>query len=74
VAIVQVSDDRDAVSCTNEACASVFVHHGLVRLKGSHRAELDLQELRAGDRVHSKRVHAVAGSAGLSLILPRQDG
>lgn len=58
VAAAPMSDDRVAVADADEPGASVSVDHGLVRLKDAGQAELQLQEFRAGDRVHSERVHA----------------
>ena len=70
VTAARVSDHRGAVAHADEPGASVSVHHGLVRLKGAGRAELQLQELGTGDRVQSERVHAPKRSAGPSLVLP----
>ena len=58
VALPPMPDDRIAVAHAYEPGPAVSVHHRLVRLKGSEPAEPQLQELRAGDRVHSERVHA----------------
>jgi hypothetical protein len=58
MALTPISNDRGAVAGADEPGASVSVHYGLVRLKDAERAELQLQEFRAGDRVQSKRVHA----------------
>lgn len=58
VAVAQISDDREAVPCTDETSASTVVDHGLVWLKVRQGAEPDLQELRARDGVQSERVHA----------------
>lgn len=74
VTAATVSDDRGAVAHANEPGASASVHHSLVRLKGAGRAELQLQELRTGDRVQSQRVHAPTPSAGPSLVLPGTAG
>ena len=65
-----MSDERGAVVDTDEAGAAVSVHHRLVRLEASGRAELQLQELRAGDGLQAEGVCA-QGSAPLVLILPR---
>ena len=55
---VSVSDDRGVGIHANEPCTLLFVHHGLVRLKGARRPELHLQELGARDGIQPKRVHA----------------
>jgi hypothetical protein len=54
-----VSDYRGALAHADESGALVSVHHRLLRLKGASRPELQLQELRAGDRVQSERVHGL---------------
>jgi hypothetical protein len=46
-----MSDERDAVSDSDEPGAPVAVHHGLIRLQDASSTKLHLQELRAGDRV-----------------------
>ncbi len=53
-----MSDDRDPVAYADEPGAPALMHHGLIRLECSERAELQLQELRARDRVQPERVHA----------------
>jgi len=48
-------DHGGALAHADEPCTAVSVHHGLIRLKGAGRAEPQLQELRAGDRVQGCR-------------------
>ena len=74
VSAARVSDHRGAATHADEPGASVSVHHSLVGLKGAGRAELQLQELRTGDRVQSERIHAPTRSAGPSPVLPCSPG
>lgn len=50
-------DECGSIVHAYEARPSVSVHHRLFRLEDPGRAELQLQELRARDRLQAERVH-----------------
>lgn len=58
MAVAPMLDDRGAVLDADEPGAPTAVHYRLIRLKGAGRAEPQLQEFRASDRVQAERVHA----------------
>jgi hypothetical protein len=59
VAVAPSPYDRGTTAHADKPGAMVSEHHGLVRLKGRGRAELQLEEFRASDRVQSEGVHAL---------------
>lgn len=65
-------DDRGALADADEPGGLLLVHDALLGLKCAGPSELQLEHLGAGDRVHSKRVHAgeVRQDAGPSSIKP----
>jgi hypothetical protein len=70
VGVVPMSDDRGALTDADEPGASLPVHDALLGLKCAGPSELQLEHLGAGDRVHSKRVHAreVRQDTGSSFV------
>ena len=66
-------DERGALADADEPGASLLVDDALLGLKCARPSELQLEHLGAGDRVHSKRVHAgdVRQDAGSSFTKAR---